>query len=72
MARRTDCDICGKPTNRVVAKIYLSPAGENGKSQMWRQDYTAHADVGECCASQIIPKTKIRWQPRKKRDKKTA
>lgn len=58
MARQLICDICKKPTSRLVAKLFLSP--RNGRSS-WN-NYVAHADVGECCGSKI-PEI-ARWQKR--------
>ena len=39
------CDICRKPTNRIVAKIQWIPATE----RVTHSNYSHHADVGECC-----------------------
>lgn len=60
MARNNvTCDLCGKPTERVVAKLYLSnrTGGKNDHA-----NYTAHADVGECCMGLVV---KFKWQRRK-------
>lgn len=62
MARNNlSCDICGKPTPQIVAKLYLSnhTGGRNDHA-----NYTAHADVGRCCAS-IILTNGIKWTRRK-------
>lgn len=59
MAKALICDVCRKPTNRIVAKLYLAPknGGRNDHS-----NYTAHADVGECCGSRVPQMA--RWQRR--------
>ena len=65
MARTETCDVCGNPCKGVVAKLFLAPVGEN--TRRTHADYTAHADVGECCAPGLINgEGKIRWQKRKK------
>lgn len=55
------CDICGNECKRVVAKLYLSPK-TNAKSD--HANYTAHADVGECCGEKAVGM--VKWQKRKK------
>lgn len=45
------CDICRKETERVVAKLHWIPA--DGKKSLTHSNYTAHADVGECCAQKL-------------------
>jgi hypothetical protein len=65
MATSSTCDVCQKPCERVVAKLFLAPVGENTRKT--HADYTAHADVGECCAPKLISgATAIKWQKRKK------
>ena len=49
MARISQCDICKKPTNRIIAKLHYIPAGPNGAKRMTHSHYSHHADVGECC-----------------------
>lgn len=66
MARNNlTCDVCGKPCERVAFKLFLAPVGDNTRST--HSDYTAHADVGECCVAGLINgEGKIKWQKRKK------
>lgn len=54
------CDNCGKPTNRVVMKLYLSPV--NGSTRANHSKYTGHADIGECCAAKVT--SQFKWQKR--------
>lgn len=61
LAKQLVCDACGRPTNRLVAKLFLAP--RNGRND--HSNYTAHADIGECCAARITEQFK--WQKRKKR-----
>ena len=72
------CDVCGESTPRIAAKLLLVPLGDNGNvpkgRRGWRlTSYSAHADVGECCAPKIVKD--IKWQKRKPmpaKKKKTA
>lgn len=67
MARNNfSCDLCGKPTERIVAKLYLS--NRTGQKND-HANYTAHADVGICCIEKVV-KNGIKWQTRK-RNKRT-
>lgn len=65
MGRSLTCDRCGKPTNRIAMKLYLTPV--NGSSDLRRlmSNYTGHVDIGECCASLVTQGFK--WQKRQKR-----
>jgi hypothetical protein len=51
MARETNlrCDVCRKPTNKIVAKLLLTPS-----PSVKHSNYTHHADVGECCKDRVI------------------
>lgn len=67
MARELMCDICKKPTQRIVTKLLLLSIKDGEK---WRRnDYVAHADVGDCCAQKILKEEFVKWAPRKKRTK---
>lgn len=66
MARVQMCDVCGKPTERVVVKLYKAPK-ENSRSDHSR--YKAHADVGACCVTKI---NEIQWQERQTKKKKES
>ena len=61
MARVLICDICKRPTNRIVAKLFLSP--KNGKGRGDHGDYTGYAEVGECCGAKEAER--ITWRKRK-------
>lgn len=70
MARnRITCDSCGRPCERVVAKLYLS---NHTGLRNDHANYTAHADIGDCCIAKFIGNGTIKWQKRKsnKRTKK--
>jgi hypothetical protein len=54
--------VCEKPAV-IVTKVYLVPV-ENG-SRRDQSNYTAHMDVGKCCADKAI--NLGQWQKRKKR-----
>jgi hypothetical protein len=67
MAKLSVCDVCRKPTNRIVYKLLMT-SYETGS---WaHSNYIAHADVGECCASTMGQK--IRFHRRKKRANKNG
>lgn len=59
MARVKTCDVCGKPIDRVALKLFkvsrLNP-------KVKKEDYSHHADVGECCVMKI---NQINWVPRR-------
>lgn len=54
MARSIElhCDICGKPTTRIIGKLHFIPI--NGLSRSAHSNYTHHADVGECCKDRLL------------------
>jgi hypothetical protein len=55
MARQAVCDICKRPTNRIVGKLQFVPAEqEGGKKRMSHSNYSHHADVGECCGTKLL------------------
>jgi hypothetical protein len=45
------CDVCRKPTNKIVGKLQYIPTRSTARSH---SDYTHHADVGECCSSRLL------------------
>jgi len=48
VARKFTCDICGKPTEKIEAKLFAVP------SRNHRMHYSHHADVGECCWNRLL------------------
>lgn len=75
MARIRVCDNCGKPLtqrNPHVAKLFLVPTVDNGNGKRVVRkrfnDYTAHMDIGECCAETIVLGKK--WQYRRAQPQK--
>jgi hypothetical protein len=60
MARSLTCDICRKPTDSIVAKLYYSPLVSGKKSH--HASYTFHLDVGICCNEKI--KRAFGWRKR--------
>jgi len=60
MARQVRCDVCGKLTSRVAVKLFKV---SRMHSKVSHNDYTHHADVGECCVMKI---NEIRWQERRR------
>lgn len=55
------CDVCGKPTERIVGKLHFIPSVP-GVSRLVHSNYTHHADVGECCKSKLF--SAFKFQPR--------
>ena len=66
MAKSLVCDVCRKPTKRIVAKLFLSPKQGRGD----HSNYTAHANVGECCGSRVVEL--VHWQKRVKQTSKST
>jgi hypothetical protein len=48
------CDICRKPTNEIVAKLFYTPLTPNGGRQYQHSKYSHHADVGVCCGQKLL------------------
>lgn len=46
------CDICGRPTERIVGKISWVPYVPGVVRLNWN-NYTHVADVGECCKDKL-------------------
>ena len=47
------CDVCGKPTERIVGKLTFIPAVPGTVRLNWN-NYSHAADVGECCKDRIF------------------
>jgi hypothetical protein len=62
VAKVLTCDICRKPTERIVGKLLFIPV--NGKSYSY-SDYEALADVGECCEQTLSRMVKFRRRKRR-------
>ena len=63
MAELRLCDSCGKPitkTNPLTAKLFMVPVVE-GRVREQFSNYSAHMDIGQCCAPKV---TRWRWQKR--------
>lgn len=43
------CDVCGKETNNIVAKLFYVPVVK-GVSNRTTSNYTHRLDVGSCCS----------------------
>jgi hypothetical protein len=61
MARVLQCDICRKPTEAVVAKMFFGPLSR-GSAKAYHSNYSHHLDVGVCCAEKI--QKLFGWQKR--------
>lgn len=58
MAKMVICDICGKPTDQVAAKLWYAPT--EGPQRVER--YTHHLDVGDCCHHKVM--NQFKWHKR--------
>lgn len=47
------CDICKKPTKRIVGKLHFIPMIP-GVSRGVHSNYTHHLDVGACCQNKLL------------------
>lgn len=67
MATRRECDLCERrisEDNPIVAKLFFSPVKTEGNGGGNSNDYTLHADVGQCCATKV---NQWKWQKRETR-----
>lgn len=55
VARTTNlvCDVCGKATERIVAKLLYVPMIP-GVNRSAHSNYTHHCDVGVCCQQRLV------------------
>jgi ribosomal protein S4 len=74
------CDICGRPTERIVGKLSYVPSIRGTVRLNW-SNYTHTADVGDCCQAKLFNQVKFRKRMtreqylehrRQKRTKSTA
>lgn len=66
MSRPIICDRCKRPCDRIVAKVFLAmkvPRVRSNRSD--HNNYHLHADIGECCVSEVVKST-FKWTKRKK------
>lgn len=63
MARKTVrvCDICRQECERIVGKINFTPLIA-GASTANHNNYSHHADVGDCCRDRLL--TAFHWRKR--------
>jgi hypothetical protein len=47
------CDICKRPTKKIVAKLHYIPM-ISGVNRAVHSNYTHHLDVGECCKPRLF------------------
>lgn len=53
MGRELVCDICKKPTEAIVGKLFYGPLVK-GSARAVHSNYTHHADVGSCCGDRLL------------------
>jgi hypothetical protein len=61
MGRSLNCDICKKPTDAIVAKLFYGPLSR-GSAKAYHSNYSHHLDCGVCCADKIL--LLFNWQKR--------
>jgi hypothetical protein len=47
------CDVCGKATEQIVAKLTFIPMIP-GVTRSAHSNYSHHADVGSCCREKVL------------------
>lgn len=52
MAREVKCDICRKPTEKIVGKLFFAPIVQGART--FHSKYSHHADVGICCKDRLL------------------
>lgn len=60
--KKHECDICKKPTEKIVAKLYLTPLTKRENKNGAFNRYKFHLDVGVCCEDRL--RTGFRWSER--------
>lgn len=60
MARVLVCDVCGKPTEEIVAKMFISPLRRGVTAH--HAAYSHRLDVGACCQPKVMKA--FRWVKR--------
>lgn len=62
MATEISCDICKKPTEAIVGKLFFAPTTRARGAKAFHNNYELHLDVGVCCADKL--KKSFRWRKR--------
>lgn len=63
MARALLCDICKKPTDEIVGKMFYTPMLPGGTgAKSFHNGYQFHLDVGICCEGRL--KSGFNWRKR--------
>jgi hypothetical protein len=57
------CDLCRKPTDAIVGKMFYAPTTNgNGGAKSFHNKYQLHLDVGVCCEDKM--KRNFKWRQR--------
>jgi hypothetical protein len=62
MATELLCDICKRPTDSIVGKLFYAPTGRSRSAKSFHNNYEMHLDVGVCCEEKL--KRGFRWTRR--------
>jgi hypothetical protein len=56
------CDLCRRPTEKIVGKLFYAPVKSNDQPVADRGNYTHSAHVGICCRDKLF---ELQWNSRK-------
>lgn len=61
LARKIElvCDVCKKPTERIVGKLFFTPSIP-GVSSKVHSNYSHSCDVGVCCQARLLKEFNFR------------
>lgn len=62
MGTEITCDICKKPTDAIVGKLFFAPTNRARGAKAFHNNYELHLDVGSCCAEKL--KVSFSWRKR--------
>lgn len=62
MARELLCDVCKKPTDEIVGKLFFAPTTRANGAKSFHNNYQFHLDVGVCCQGRLLKS--FNWRKR--------
>ena len=62
MGTEITCDICKRPTEAIVGKLFFAPTTRARGAKAFHNNYELHLDVGSCCEAKL--KKGFRWRQR--------
>lgn len=64
MGRQLHCDICKKPTDEIVGKLFYAPMVKGSGARSFHNNYQLHLDVGVCCRDRLLSPRSFKWTKR--------